>query len=326
MRPPSDLLERFRRDLAALAPAPGRLGVAVSGGPDSIALLLLSAAALPGEVEAATVDHCLRPTSGAEATAVADLCLALGCPHATLVVAVPDGPAGLQAEARRARYDALRGWAGERALPLLATAHHADDQAETVLMRLQRGAGVAGLSGIRPLRPEGPSLAIVRPLLGWANAELAALVEQAGVAAVADPSNADPRFDRVVVRRFLAANPQFEPARLARSAAACREADAALGWAAGQLAEDRLTHQGEDWRLDVTGLPRDLRRRLLVHTVAAIRDAHGLLPPWTGGEDVEGLLVPLEAGAAATRAGVMARAYGPIWTLRPAPPRRPSRA
>ena len=138
--PSRELVARFRRDAEALAPGFARLGVAVSGGPDSLALLLLAQAAFPGLVEAATVDHRLRPESTIEALHVEDICARLGCPHAILDVEVPDGPAGLQAEARGARYRALGLWAEARGLPHVATAHHADDQAETVLMRLQRGS------------------------------------------------------------------------------------------------------------------------------------------------------------------------------------------
>ena len=321
MGPSPDLVARFRRDLEALDGEPERIGVAVSGGPDSLALLLLADAAFPGRVEAATVDHGLRSEGAGEAALVAALCGRLGCPHETLKVEVASAGAGLQGEARRARYAALRAWAGRRGLPLLATAHHQDDQAETLLMRLQRGSGLAGLSAIRPIRPEGPSLVLVRPLLGWTRAELAGIVAAAGIAAVDDPSNRDPRFDRVATRRFLAANPQFQPARLARSAAALREAGDALAWAADQLAPDRLTSAGGEWRIDPAGLPRELRRRLLARAVAEIRDAAGLASTRTVGEDVESLLATLEAGGAGTLAGVMARG-GAVWHLRLAPPRR----
>ncbi|HEV2748240.1 MAG TPA: tRNA lysidine(34) synthetase TilS [Allosphingosinicella sp.] len=324
LAPPPDQLARFARDLEALTGMPERLGLAVSGGPDSLALLLLAAAALPGRVEAATVDHGLRAESAVEALHAADICARLGCPHAVLAVAVPDGPAGLQGEARRARYDALGGWGEARGLAHLATAHHQDDQAETVLMRLRRGSGVAGLGGIRPVRSEG-GLVVVRPLLGWTKAELVRLVAAAGIEPADDPSNRDPRFDRTAARRFLADHPGFEPGRLARSAAACREADAALAWAARELAEDRITSQGGEWRIDPSGLPRELQRRLLARAIAEIRSAHGLDPPWTGGEDVEALLAALAAGEAGTLAGVMARG-GPAWHLRLAPPRRPAAA
>jgi tRNA(Ile)-lysidine synthase len=101
--PDPDDVARFRRDLGALAGgAPGRIGIAVSGGPDSVALLLLAAAAYPGAVAAATVDHGLRPESAAEARLVAALCAARGIAHAILT---PDAPIGgsLQAAARAAR-------------------------------------------------------------------------------------------------------------------------------------------------------------------------------------------------------------------------------
>ena len=320
--PASDLALRFRRDAEALAPAFDRLALAVSGGPDSLALLLLAHAAFPGRIEAATVDHHLRPESTVEALHVEDICARLDCPHTVLDVTVPDGPAGLQAEARAARYRALADWGGRRGLAHLATAHHADDQAETLLMRLKRGAGVGGLAGIRPCRPEG-SLTLIRPLLGWTKAELVHLVASAGIEPVDDPSNRDPRFDRAAIRALLRDHPEFEPRRLARTAAAAREADDALDWAAGQLAEDRIIPQGGEWRLDPNGLPRELRRRLLARTIILVREAHGIQPAWTGSEDVEGLLAALEAGGTATRAGVIARG-GAFWHLRPAPPRRQS--
>jgi tRNA(Ile)-lysidine synthase len=325
--PAPELVARFRRDVETLAPAPAalapastpwRLALAVSGGPDSLALLLLAYAAFPGRVEAATVDHALRKESTLEALHVEDICARLGCPHSILEVTVADSPAGLQAEARRARYAALSAWAGRRGIGLLATAHHADDQAETLLMRLRRGSGVAGLAGIRPVRPEG-ALLLIRPLLGWTKAELVHIVASAGIEAVEDPSNHDLRFDRAAMRRFLRDHPQFEPHRLARTAAAAGEANDALDWAADQLAEDRITAQGGEWRVDPAALPRELKRRLLLRAIAAVREAH-CLPEWTG-EDVEGLLLALEAGETATRADLLARG-GPVWHLRLAPPRR----
>jgi tRNA(Ile)-lysidine synthase len=321
LAPPAPIVERFRRDWEALAGPPARLGVAVSGGPDSIALLLLACAAFPGAVEASTVDHGLRAASAEEAVMVAAICAQLGCPHATLKVAVARGGAGLQGEARRARYAALREWCAERTLPFLATAHHQDDQAETILMRLQRGAGLAGLSAIRPIRAEGPGLILLRPLLGWTRAELGAIVAEAGLIAVEDPSNRDHRFDRVAMRAFLAETPAFQPARLARSAAALREADEALDWMADRLAEARILAQDGAWRIDPTDLPRALRRRLLARAIAAIRAENGLVPLGSGGCDVEGLLATLEAGGSGTRADVMARG-GRVWRLRLAPPRR----
>lgn len=320
LAPPPELIARFRADLETLAGAPVRLGLAVSGGPDSLALLLLAAAAYPGRTAAATVDHGMRAESGWEALHVEDICNRLGCPHTILTAEVPNGPTGVQAEARTVRYDALCAWAEKERVSLLATAHHQDDQAETLLMRLARGSGVAGLAGIRPLRREGAT-AIVRPLLGWSKAELVHIVSAAGIEPVDDPSNRDARFDRTAVRRLLAANPLLEPARLARTAAAAREADEALGWAADQLLEDRLTAQGGEWRLDPSGLPPALKRRLLGRVLTEVRAAHGL-PARTGsGPDQDRLLSALERGSTATLADVVVRG-GAIWRFRLAPPRR----
>lgn len=321
LRPPPQRVDRFRNDVAALAGGePERLGLAVSGGPDSLALLLLAATAYPGRVRAATVDHGLREESAAEALHVEDICNRLGCPHTILTVDLKRGRSGLQGEARKVRYQALAGWAAGESISSLATAHHADDQAETLLMRLQRGSGVSGLAGIRRTRREG-DLLILRPLLGWNKADLVHLVGEAGIEAADDPSNHDLRFDRAAMRDFLRLNPQFSARRLARTAAALEEADEALAWAADQLAEDRITNQGGEWRVDPSGLPRAFRRRLLSRAIGDVRSAHGIEPDWTGGEDVDGLLALLESGDTGTLAAIIARG-GEIWHLRLAPARR----
>jgi tRNA(Ile)-lysidine synthase len=165
---------------------------------------------------------------------------------------------------------------------------------------------------------------ILRPLLGWTKSELVHLVSRAGVEAVEDPSNHDPRFDRAAMRRFLLQNPQIEPQRLARTAAAMREGEEALTWAAEQLAEDRITSAGGEWRIEVSGLPGEFQRRLLTRTIAEVRAEAGLGHARTRGEDIESLLTTLCAGGTATLAGIIARG-GACWLLRLAPPRRPTR-
>ena len=313
---------RFRADLERLiGPRLERLGVAVSGGPDSLALLLLANAAFPGRIHAVTVDHQLRAEGAGEAQFVAELSARLGVPHRILRVKVQSRGEGLQGEARRARYGALAGWAAENSLSAVCTAHHMDDQAETILMRLQRGSGASGLAGVRPVRRMG-DLKIARPLLGWTRAELLTVIEGSGIQPIDDPSNRDPRFERVAMRRFLAANPQFQPARLARSAASLAKTDEALEWMAGLLEAERCAVAGGEWRIDSTGLPRELARRLLVRAVSSVapNGANG-----TGALDVEGLLQTLESGGTGTLAGALATASGPLWRVRPAPPRRPTK-
>src|SRR5206468_9734453 len=126
------LLNRFRHDLDALVPGDVRIGVAVSGGPDSLALLLLAAAARPGQVEAATIDHGLRAEAHDEAVMVAAVCDRLAVRHATLTARWSEVPeTAIQERARNQRYRLLGYWAEERGLDALATAHHAEDQAET---------------------------------------------------------------------------------------------------------------------------------------------------------------------------------------------------
>jgi tRNA(Ile)-lysidine synthase len=190
-------------------------------------------------------------------------------------------------------------------------------------MRLQRGSGLAGLCGIRPVRREGP-LSILRPLLGWTKAELVHLVSRSGVEAVEDPSNHDRRFDRAAMRQFLSKNPQFQPHRLARTAAAMREADQALSWTVARLEEDRVTSAGGEWRIDVAELPRELKRRLLIRAISDIRLESGLDEGHARGEKIDTLLKRLESGETASLEGIIARG-GEVWLLRIAPPRRPTR-
>jgi tRNA(Ile)-lysidine synthase len=316
--PSSELVARFVRDLAELAGDFDRLALAVSGGPDSLALLLLAQAAFPGRIAAATVDHGLRKESEQEARFVADLCAQLNVPHAILKAEVDTKSASLQQSARRARYAALGRWLQEQRLNLLATAHHTDDQAETLLMRLLRGAGVAGLAGVRARGafPGSHERQLVRPLLGWRRAELRALVEQAGITPVEDPSNADPRFDRTGMRSRLAVADWLDPDALAHSASALADADEALNWAALNIYNTRVREQDSKLLFSHRGLPRELKRR----TVRAIL---GAVAPDASprGAELDRLLGRLEAEQSATLAGVKCSG-GAEWCFERAPPRR----
>jgi tRNA(Ile)-lysidine synthase len=305
--------QEFAATLDRLVPD-GRCGLAVSGGPDSLALLLLAAAARPGQVEAASVDHGLRPDSASEAAMVAEVCRGLGVPHAVLAVHVAEG-SSLQAQAREARYAALGRWARERGLAAVATAHHVDDQAETLLLRLARGSGVAGLAGVREQRLLRQGVALVRPLLAWRKAELVSLVEAAGLRAVDDPANRDPRHDRSRIRALLEGGDRLDPVRLTRSAAALAEAEAALAWSAERLGAERLRPDGEGLALEAGDLPAEYQRRLLRDGLARLGTLN------SRGPDVTHALEVLRRGGRCTLGGVTL-AGGPVWRLAPAPPRR----
>jgi tRNA(Ile)-lysidine synthase len=308
------LLDRFATDLDALVPPSTRVGVAVSGGPDSLALLLLAAAARPGSVEAATVDHGLRRESPAEAAFVASVCTQLVVTHHTLRADVAPG-SSLQAQARAARYRVLGDWAIECDLGAVASAHHADDQAETLLMRLARGAGLSGLAATRRRRPLEPGVMLIRPLLGWRRADLGAIVTAAGLTAIDDPSNRDPRHDRSRFRGLLDQAEWADAERLASSAKWLADADEAIEWALDSLRDSRLVPQGEALTVDAEGLPRELQRRLLL----AAFDRMGATRP--RGPDLDRARKALRGGRTATLSGLKLDP-GPPWTVRPAPPRR----
>ena len=315
--PSADQVERFRRDVGAVARGePERLGLAVSGGPDSLALLLLAAAAFPGRVAAATVDHRLRPENADEAASVARACADLGVPHAVLAdPAAPISGASLQAQARALRYRLLAGWAGSRGLAFLATAHHMDDQAETVLMRLARGSGLAGLAAVRARRREG-ALTVLRPLLAWRRDELAAIVAQAGLAAVDDPSNRSDAYDRTRFRALLADSPPLAVPRLAAAAANLAEAEDALAWAAEAAWRARAEASDGGFGLDMAGLPAELVRRLAERAIGEVRGD----PGWRR-DKLGAALVEVGRGRPVTLAGVRI-AGGARWRFEPEPPRR----
>ena len=184
----------------------GALLLAVSGGPDSVALLLMASRwclALGSGAPAlhvATVDHGLRPESRSEAESVAALCDLYDLPHAILAWTGPKPASRVQERARTARYALLADHARLVGASHILTAHHADDQAETVLLRLGRGSGIGGLAGMRRLSPLAPDLWLARPLLDLTKAALVAVCRAAGVPVVDDPSNRDPAYARARLR------------------------------------------------------------------------------------------------------------------------------
>jgi tRNA(Ile)-lysidine synthase len=296
-------LERFRRDLAPLVAPDRTLGLAVSGGPDSLALLLLAAEARPLRIEAATVDHALRSGSRAEAEMVARVCDRLGVPHRILTANWDEKPeTAIQERARAMRYRLLGEWARERRIDALLTAHHLDDQAETFLMRLARGAGVKGLAGMRRVsRAPASAIAIVRPLLGWRHSELEAVCSAAGLEPIEDPSNEDRQFERVRMRKVLGEADWLDSAAVAQSAGHLAEADGALHWATDL-----------EWE-------RAIRRRIIRRAVLALATEGRALD--LRGRELDQILAALRGGARATLRGVLCIG-GPEWRFTRAPARR----
>ncbi|WP_416356073.1 tRNA lysidine(34) synthetase TilS [Aureimonas phyllosphaerae] len=189
-------------------PAARRLLLGVSGGADSLALLL-AVAALPLEVCVATVDHGLRQESAAEARFVAGICRDLGLSHRTLAWLQSDAVRGnLMGEAREARYRLLGAEAIRVSADAILVAHHADDQIETHRLARERGASGGALAGMRAWRDLEPGLVLVRPFLDLPKRALMDAVMRAGLSPVEDPTNADMHYRRARIRAELAGDPQ----------------------------------------------------------------------------------------------------------------------
>lgn len=288
-----------------------RIGIAVSGGADSMALLAAANACWPGRIEAATVDHGLRPAARAEAEMVARWCADHAIAHRTLTL--DETLSGnLQASAREARYALLERWREERGLAWLATAHQADDQIETIILRLNRGAGVGGLASVRARRGH-----LLRPLLGERRAILRAFCVAHDVPFVDDPSNVDERFDRARLRQALAGNQVIDPIGLARSVEALAQADAALSWMTDRIAAESLALMDGVATLRGGNFPPEILRRLLLRMIAQINPE----AEKPRGPSLDQALVQLLNGKAVTLADCILTG-GESWTVRRAPPRK----
>lgn len=262
----STLEQAYRR----LGVAGGSVLLAVSGGPDSTALLVGTARVserLALRVEVATLDHGLRPESQTEVEAVARLAAHWGLPCHVRALGLRPGP-GLEARARQARYAALESLRQERGLHAVATGHTASDQAETLLMRLVRGTALRGAAGIHASRPH-----LIRPLLGCTRQHVEAYLAAQGLEAAADPMNEDLSFLRSRIRHQVL--PALERAagfpvaeHLASFARLAAEEEALLGSLA-DAAWQRLQLAGGG--VDAVGLRAlepPLRRRVLARLLA----------------------------------------------------------
>jgi tRNA(Ile)-lysidine synthase len=218
------------------------LVLAVSGGPDSSALLVLAARwakrlRRAPRLLAVTIDHGLRPEAAREAAAVKRLARRLGVAHRTLRWQGAKPKTGLQEAARLARYRLLTQIAARGGYAHIVTAHTLDDQAETVLFRLARGSGVFGLAGMAHAAPMPASktqiVFLVRPFLRVAKARLVATLDAAGIAYSDDPTNRDPRFARPRLRLLMPALARegLDAHGLARLAARMRRAEATIAFA-----------------------------------------------------------------------------------------------
>jgi tRNA(Ile)-lysidine synthase len=255
--------------------------LAVSGGPDSIALMWLAARwrhamARGPRLVAVTIDHGLRPEAAREARDVKRLARSLDLPHRTLRWSGAKPRAGLPAAAREARYRLLAQAARQNHATHILTAHTRDDQAETLLMRLLRGSGIAGLAAMAK-ETERDGLRLARPLLEVPKSRLIATLQKAGIDFADDPTNRDPSFTRARLRTVMPALAAegCDARNLARLASRLARANAAVEiLAEGADRFLRLTDRAQT-KLDgrtfeataFAALPEEIRLRLLLRTI-----------------------------------------------------------
>jgi tRNA(Ile)-lysidine synthase len=259
--------------------------LAVSGGPDSTALLVLAARwakrlKRAPKLVAVTIDHGLRPEAAREAAAVKRLAKSLGVVHRTLRWRGKKPKSGLQEAARIARYRLLADTASRAGYVHILTAHTLDDQAETILFRLARGSGLVGLAGMAyasPLPIDGArALFLVRPLLRLPKTRLVATLDAARIGYSEDPSNRDPRFARARLRGLMLelAREGLDARGLARLAVRVRRADATIEFTVGAA---RAALAPGPWRergpimlatAQFADLPAEVALRLLGRVIA----------------------------------------------------------
>lgn len=257
------------------------LVVAVSGGPDSVALLVLlaewSSRDRPPDLLAVTVDHGLRPEAADEALMVGRLCADLGVAHRTKHWSGHKPQTALQEKARAARYALLAEEARAFGATAIVTAHTADDQAETMLMRMAAGSGLSGLAGMAP-RSTANGIMLARPLLGIEKSRLVATCNARGLSFVSDPSNEEPRFTRIRWRRLLPglAREGLTAGRIGQLARRLARADEALDrLAVRALAAVSAGDESGERRLDFARLchePEEIVLRSLALVLAAAQD------------------------------------------------------
>jgi tRNA(Ile)-lysidine synthase len=317
---------------SALAPlaAHEALLLAVSGGPDSVALALLAARwPLRAErrVEIATVDHGLRAESASEAAQVGEWARALGFAHHILRWEGEKPTTRIQERAREARYRLLCACARGIGATAIVTAHHADDQAETVLFRLTRGSGVAGLAAMAA-KSDIDGLALLRPLLGLRKAALERLCSAADHPYFRDPSNENTAYARARLRRLAAtlAAQGLDAEGLLRLRARAARAEEALAWSAQQAAAALPAERGErSFRVPAEALgalPRELLLRLLATEIARIAGGEPRLERLERAADALAEALAMKARFKTTLGGAAIICEGGAVAVSPEPARR----
>jgi tRNA(Ile)-lysidine synthase len=289
----------FARLMSPFAPfedAP-HLAVAVSGGADSMALCLLAdrwARARHGRITALTVDHGLRPDSAAEARQVARWLRARHIAHATLRWADAKPATGIEAAARDARHRLLAEWCARRGVLHLLLAHHREDQAETVALRMERASGADGLAGMAAV-VERAETRLLRPLLPVPRSRLRATLAAAGQGWIDDPMNRDPAFARARLRLAGQASGRSAAslaaaARRAGIARAAREAEVAtlLASCAAFMSPGRIDADAAP----IIEADPEIGRRAIVRMLIAV--GGGAYPP--RGDRLAALYGALRAG------------------------------
>lgn len=270
-----DIEAQFAQAMAQVTPkSRARLGLAVSGGGDSMALMALASRWGDAALRIATVDHGLRETSAQEARMVGSAAQQLGLPHVTLRWTGWTGQGNLQNAARKGRQALLTDWARAERLDAVLLGHTRDDQAETFLLRLARGSGVDGLAGMQA-KSTAQGILWLRPLLQISRDDLRQWLRAKGLDWAEDPSNADPAFDRVKARqmRDLLSQLGLTSSRLAQTAERMAEARAVLDLAADAAQTRVWQAEHGDIVLDAPAfdaLPEDTRYRIAARALCAV--------------------------------------------------------
>jgi tRNA(Ile)-lysidine synthase len=330
---PAGLARRAGRAFDILCADQETIGIAVSGGSDSLALLVLMAKwAEEGgrRIAAATVDHGLRPEAAGEARGVAHACAGLGVSHSILSWRRTPGGGGVaQAEARRARHALLAGWADDNDIGIIALGHTRDDRIETFLMRARQGSGWHGLAGPMPagpspVWPEGRGLKLARPLLAFGRADLREELRANGQDWIEDPSNEADRFERVRMRTLV------RKMDADASAQALRVMDGLAGMRAAVTAEARealaTLAAGQDGLRIPPGLLKTMGAEARLRLVEALVMAAGGAETPPRREALERLVGRLCQGSGSassvTLAGAWIRLHEGEAVISQAPPRK----